>query len=287
MAQQRTGRSRGGEPRSNAHQRSAQMQLPAAGWRHVRWLRLCLFLLVAACTPAPALSSVSPTASSPAQGASITAYHGHTSLVFAVAWSPDGKRIASGGDDSTVQVWDASRGGLLLTYSGHTTGVRQLAWSPDGTRIVSGSNDNTLQVWNATTGKRLVTSTIPLGPVFSVAWSPDGRHIASGSGDSTAQVDPNSSQNKGHPSAEQSVDLSREFKWSESAGTLVPVAFSGLYPDLTRYQAEFEQQEVNTGQGSQQWRLSAVTTAQNFAEFVLGWDPTPPTTVMSGGRRAD
>jgi len=103
----------------------------------------------------------------------------------------------------------------------------------------------------------------------------------------TGQVDPNSSQNKGHPPAEQLVDLYREFKWSDSAGTLTQVAFPGLYPDLTRYQAEFEQHEVNTGQGFQQWRLSAVTTAQNFAQFVLGWDPTPPTTVVSGGQTHD
>jgi hypothetical protein len=103
----------------------------------------------------------------------------------------------------------------------------------------------------------------------------------------TGQVDPNSSQNKGHASIEQGVDLYREFKWSCSAGTLTQVAFSGLYPDLTRYQAEFEQHEVNTGQGFQQWRLSAVTTAQNFAQFVLGWDSTPPTTVVSGGGAHD
>ncbi len=82
-------------------------------------------------------------------------------------------------------------------------------------------------------------------------------------------------------------DLYREFRWSDSAGTLVQIAFPGLFPDLTRYQAEFEQGEVNTGQGFQQWRLSAVTTAQNFAEFVLWWDPNAPTTVLSGGGTHD
>lgn len=103
----------------------------------------------------------------------------------------------------------------------------------------------------------------------------------------TGQVDPNSSQNTGHPAVQQVVDLYREFKWSDSAGTLTQVAFQGLYPDLTRFQAEFEQHEVNTGEGLQQWRLSAVTTAQNFAQFVLGWDPTSPTTVVSGGGTHD
>jgi hypothetical protein len=91
----------------------------------------------------------------------------------------------------------------------------------------------------------------------------------------------------GVPTTQVQQDLYREFKWSDGAGTLVQIAFPGLYPDLTRYQAEVEQRAVNTGQGYQQWRLSAVTTAQNFAEFVLGWDPNAPTTVMSGGGSHD
>lgn len=103
----------------------------------------------------------------------------------------------------------------------------------------------------------------------------------------TAQIDPNSSLNKGHPAAQQAVDLYREFKWLDSAGTLVPVAFPGLFPDISRYQAEFEQYEVNNGQGYQQWRLSATTTAQSFAQFVLKWDPNTPTTVLSGGGTND
>lgn len=103
----------------------------------------------------------------------------------------------------------------------------------------------------------------------------------------TGEIDLKPSQLAGVPSTQVQQDLYREFKWSDSAGTLVQIAFPGLYPDLTRYQAEFEQGEVNTGQGFQQWRLSAVTTAQNFAEFVLGWDPTAPTTVLSGGGTHD
>ena len=94
-------------------------------------------------------------------------------------------------------------------------------------------------------------------------------------------------QQAGAPTTQVQQDLYREFKWSDGAGTLVQIAFPGLYPDLTRYQAEFEQREVNTGQGYQQWRLSAVTTAQNFAEFVLGWDPNTPTIVLSGGGTHD
>jgi hypothetical protein len=103
----------------------------------------------------------------------------------------------------------------------------------------------------------------------------------------TGEIELKPSQHAGVLSTPVQQDLSREFKWSNGAGTLVQIAFPGLYPDLTRYQAEYEQGQVNTGQGFQQWRLSAVTTAQHFAEFVLGWGPTVTTTVLSGGGTHD
>jgi WD40 repeat protein len=72
---------------------------------------------------------------------------GHTGTVFSVAWSPDGKRIASGSGDHTVKVWDASTGKIVLTYSDHSDRVNTVAWSPDGKYIASGSFDNTVKVW--------------------------------------------------------------------------------------------------------------------------------------------
>lgn len=81
--------------------------------------------------------------------------------------------------------------------------------------------------------------------------------------------------------------LAREFKWTDLAHTLVQVGFVGLYPDLTRYQAEAEQAQVNASQGNRGWQLNAVSTAQSFAEFVLRWPPASPTTVVSGGGTHD
>lgn len=81
--------------------------------------------------------------------------------------------------------------------------------------------------------------------------------------------------------------LTREFKWSDSAHTLVQVGFVGLYPDATRYQAEAVQQQVNEGQGGRGWQLDAVSTARFFAEFLLQWPAASPATVVSGGGTHD
>ncbi len=70
--------------------------------------------------------------------------------VTSVAWSPNGERIASGGVDGTVQVWDARTGQPLHTYTDpEDSPIASVAWSPDGERIASSSGDGTAQVWQA------------------------------------------------------------------------------------------------------------------------------------------
>jgi len=102
----------------------------------------------------------------------------------------------------------------------------------------------------------------------------------------TAEVDQDSSVNK-HVSSNATLtqDLFREFKWSDGAGTLIPVTFPGIFPDLTRYQAETAQAQVN--QGHQPWRLSAIQTAQALAANLLHWSPSAPATLLSGGGNSD
>ncbi len=101
----------------------------------------------------------------------------------------------------------------------------------------------------------------------------------------TAEVDPNSSINTGKANAALTQDLFREFKWSDGAGTLVPITFPGIYPDLTRYQAENDQQQVN--QGTDPWKLSATLVAQALATNLLQWPSSVTTTLVSGGGKQD
>ncbi len=107
---------------------------------------------------------------------------------FALAWSPDGKRIAAEMGDNTVVVWNMESQNQLLSYRGHQSVINALAWSPDNRSIVSASSDKTVQVWNATTGDLLFAYSRHTDRVNAVAWSPDSKHIVSASDDKTVQV---------------------------------------------------------------------------------------------------
>jgi tRNA A-37 threonylcarbamoyl transferase component Bud32 len=92
----------------------------------------------------------------------------HASQIHCVAWSPDGKRIASGGSDGTVIVWDAAKGRAIFTLKGHTRPIQCVAFSPDSKRIASGSYDNTIRVWDAEKGQQASPSRAT--PARSGAW---------------------------------------------------------------------------------------------------------------------
>jgi hypothetical protein len=97
----------------------------------------------------------------------------------------------------------------------------------------------------------------------------------------TSQVVVNSSINEGKLEGAWTNDLFREFKWSDGAGTFVQTAFPGFFPDMTRWQAEAAQVQVNAGQNT--WRNDAVTVAKSLASQFMNWKGTLTTKVLSGG----
>ncbi|HEV3316334.1 MAG TPA: AAA family ATPase [Candidatus Angelobacter sp.] len=105
----------------------------------------------------------------------------HPVTIRWVAWSPDGKTLASASVENTVKLWDPATGQLLRTLSGHSGGVAAVAWSPDGKTLASASDDDTVKLWDPATGQLLRTLSGHSSGVAAVAWSPDGKTLASAS----------------------------------------------------------------------------------------------------------
>ena len=155
-----------------------------------------------------------------ATGEMILSLPRQSAFVNSVAFSPDGRRLVTTGDDQTARVWDANTGEELLTLYGQTTNVANAAYSPDGSHIatVTGSE---VKVWDAATGREFLTLAGQAGILY-VAFSPDGTRIVTASSDGTARV--------------WNVVASREFQTMVNGPTIVsPIGAKLAYsPDGSR-----------------------------------------------------
>lgn len=80
---------------------------------------------------------------------------GHKEAVISVAFSPDGKYLASGSGDTTVRFWDIHTQTPHFTCTGHKHWVLCISWSPCGTKLASASKDGAIILWNPTTGQQI------------------------------------------------------------------------------------------------------------------------------------
>jgi WD40 repeat protein len=111
----------------------------------------------------------------------IAALNGHTGTVNSVAFSRDGRTLATGSYDGTVRLWDVGKRQPIGALTGHSHSVETVAFSPDGRTLATSGEDRSVRLWDVATRRQITALTGHTGTVNAVAFSPDGRTLATGS----------------------------------------------------------------------------------------------------------
>jgi WD40 repeat protein len=119
-----------------------------------------------------------------AERAALVVQTGHANAINTIAFSPDGKVLATGSHDTTIKLWDVKTGIQFRTLRGHTQTVSSITFDQSGTKLFSGSLDGTIKMWDLNTGRNVRVFSQPAS-INTIALSPDGRILASGGWDHT------------------------------------------------------------------------------------------------------
>ncbi len=153
-------------------------------------------------------------------------FKNHAGWIGRIAWSPDGRLLASGSDDRTICVWSLSEGALAKVLEGHSDTVFSVAWSPDSSLLASSSDDETVIIWDPYRGIQIRTLKGHTSGVVSVAWLPDSKTLASGGGDKTINVWDSSTGALLH-TLEGHTAWIRQLSVSPNGGTLASASYDG------------------------------------------------------------
>ncbi|MFO0881296.1 MAG: protein kinase [Gemmataceae bacterium] len=195
-------------------------------------------------------------------GLEVASLTGHAGPVLAVAWSPDGSTLASGGSDGTVLLWDGQTWEQKGVLSGHTGPVNALSWHPDGNRLASGSDDHLVKIWDTLACKETLTVRGHDRRVRTLGWSPDGFRLASGSQDGTLRIHDATAGYAAEASAQLLPGLQRRFQVRQTG----PAPAAAL-----RLRARIRAQQGQWDSAAADWLAAAQHEKAPPKLFVASW----------------
>ena len=233
--------------------------------------------------------------------------HAHEGEALSVAWSPDGKRLATTGRDRSPRLWDPLTGKSVATLAGHTDGVYEIVFSSDGTQLATASNDGTVRLWTADGEPvRVIDQNGSTAPMWSVAFNADASHLAAAGDEGVVRVFQTADGTMLsewtahrrritslvlHPDGRRLATASRDGSvrlWDATDGSLL-IDFKGHTSDVFSVIFSDDGKHLITGSRDQSVRVWDVDTGQcvqrlsGHGQFITDLDLSPDGTRLAAG----